>query len=413
MISLIAPGFEGEKRELTIRIVRILFPGTGLLVLSAWCLGVLNSHRQFFLSYSAPVLWNLAIIATMIYFGSRHGMDDLAIDAAWGLFAGSALQFLVQFPFVLKWIGAFRKAGVENSESIRGVGKSFLPVVFGRGVVQMSAYVDNVIASLLPTGAVSAIAYAQTLYLLPISLFGMSVSAAELPELAAVGDEDEEAKKKLRHRIEVGLSRISFYVIPSVAGFLFLGDTIAAAIFQTGEFKRGDSLLIWSILGAASIGLIPATRGRLISSAFYALRDTRTPLAISCIRMIVAVSLGLFSAIQLPTLVGFAKIYGTVGLTSASAIAGWLEYLLLKKRLEARIGSFRPGRRSRNRATFSAGIAGLMAFAVKVALEDFDRPILSATFVLGAFGLIYFVVGALVGLEDAKKICARFGLRLG
>src|SRR3954451_7918326 len=78
LISVIAPGFEGEKREATIRLVRILFPGAGLLVLSAWCLGVLNSHRRFFLSYAAPVLWNLAIIATLLAFGRGRGQYELA-----------------------------------------------------------------------------------------------------------------------------------------------------------------------------------------------------------------------------------------------------------------------------------------------------------------------------------------------
>jgi putative peptidoglycan lipid II flippase len=413
LIAAIAPGFEGEKRELTIRIVRILFPGTGVLVLSAWCLGILNSHRQFFLSYSAPVLWNLAIIGTMIFFGSKHEMDQLAIDAAWGLFAGSILQFLVQFPFVLKWIRGYSRATPSDRNSIRGIGKSFLPVVVGRGVVQISAYVDNMIASLLPTGAVSAVAYAQTLYLLPISLFGMSVSAAELPELASVGDDDDAAKAKLRHRIEVGLTRITFFVIPSVFAFLFLGDTIAAAVFQTGEFKRNDSLLIWAILAAAAIGLIPATRGRLISSAFYALRDTKTPLKVSSIRMIVAVSIGLAAALKLPGILGIDKIYGTVGLTLASGLAGWFEYLLLKNRLEVRIGKIKLGARARNRATFAAALAALVAFSVKVSLQEFPRPIVSAIAIIGVFGSIYFVVGALLGIDEAKKICARFGLRLG
>jgi putative peptidoglycan lipid II flippase len=413
LIAVIAPGFQGEKRELTIRIVRVLFPGTGLLVLSAWCLGILNSHRQFFLSYSAPVLWNLTIISTMIYFGSRHDLDRLAIDVAWGLFVGSAIQFFAQLPFALRWIRAFRRAQPSDAPAIRGIGRSFLPVIVGRGVVQISAYVDNMIASLLPTGAVSAIAYSQVLYLTPISLFGMSVSAAELPELSAVGDDDEEAKTKLRHRIEIGLSRISFFVIPSVVAFMLLGDTIAAAIFQSGAFKRNDSLLLWAILAAAAIGLLPATRGRLISSAYYALRDTRTPLKTSSIRMLFSIPLGLFAALKLPELAGYAKIYGTVGLTTASALAAWLEYTLLKRWLEARIGKISPGLRARNRAAFSAVLAGIMAFSVKIALADFDRPIVAAVVVLGAFGAIYFVVGALLGIEESKRICAKFGLRFG
>ena len=98
LIDAIAPGFHGEKRQLTIQLVRILFPGAGLLVFSAWCLGVLNSHRRFFLSYAAPVLWNAAMIATLWIYGSRYAQFPLAQILAWGSVVGSALQVAVQLP---------------------------------------------------------------------------------------------------------------------------------------------------------------------------------------------------------------------------------------------------------------------------------------------------------------------------
>jgi putative peptidoglycan lipid II flippase len=411
LIAAIAPGFTGEKRELTIRIVQILFPATGVLVLSAWCLGILNSHRQFFISYAAPVLWNLAIIATIIYFGSRHGQPELAIKAAWGLFAGSALQFLVQLPFVLRWIGTIRRAQPTEKDAIRGITKSFAPIVAGRGVVQISAYVDNMIASLLPTGAVSAIAYAQTLYLLPVSLFGMSVSASELPELSSIAADDETGKTRLRHRLELALTRMGFYVIPSVVALFLFGDVIAAAVFQTGQFRRSDSLLIWGILAAASISLLPATRGRLISSAFYALRDVTTPLKMSLLRVLIAVTLGLLAALKLPEVLGVAKIYGTAGLTLASGLAGWIEYGLLRSRLEKRIGRLKPAIRARNRAWTAAIVAGCMAFATKVGVADFGAPLFVASIVISLYGAVYFIVGALLGLDEARRFCARVGLK--
>src|SRR3989442_614374 len=96
-IDAIAWGYEGAKRELTIRIVRILFPGAGLLVMSAWCLGILNSHRKFLLSYAAPVMWNAAMIATLLMYG-RSPLPRLAVLLAWGSVAGSALQLAVQVP---------------------------------------------------------------------------------------------------------------------------------------------------------------------------------------------------------------------------------------------------------------------------------------------------------------------------
>ena len=98
LVSLVAPGFSGAKRELAVRLVRILFPGAGLLVTSAWCLGVLNSHGKFLLSYTAPVAWNAAMIATLVVFGRRHDLNALAISLAWGSVVGSFLQFAVQAP---------------------------------------------------------------------------------------------------------------------------------------------------------------------------------------------------------------------------------------------------------------------------------------------------------------------------
>ena len=127
LIDIIAPGFEGERRELTITLVRILFPGAGLLVLSAWCLGVLNSHHRFFISYTAPVAWNVAIISSLIIYGGRVGQFPLAEVAAWGALIGSALQFLVQFPTVLKLLRRFRPVIDLTTAHVKTVAKNFVP----------------------------------------------------------------------------------------------------------------------------------------------------------------------------------------------------------------------------------------------------------------------------------------------
>jgi hypothetical protein len=181
LIDAIAPGFSGEKRLLTIRLVQILFPGAGLLVFSAWCLGILNSHRRFLLSYTAPIIWNAAIIAAFLWKGGQQTQSRLAVTVAVGSVAGSGLQFLVQLPSVLRFLRPLHLPRRLGSEHVHTVVKNFFPVFVSRGVVQISAYIDALLASFLPTGAVAALSYAQTLYSLPVSLFGMSVSAAELP----------------------------------------------------------------------------------------------------------------------------------------------------------------------------------------------------------------------------------------
>ena len=261
LIAVIAPGFEGEKREATIRLVRILFPGAGLLVLSAWCLGVLNSHRRFLLSYSAPVLWNLAIIGSLVAFGGTASGYRLAEIAAWGSVIGSALQFAVQLPTVLRLLGGFAPSLRRGTEAVRTVVRNFIPVFVGRGVVQISAYVDTVLASLLPTGAVAALSYAQVLYTLPVSLFGMSVSAAELPAMSSVTGDERERAAHLRTRLDGGLRQIAFFVIPSAVAFLALGDVVTGALYQSGAFTREMVVYVWGILAGSAVGLLASTWG--------------------------------------------------------------------------------------------------------------------------------------------------------
>ena len=216
IIGLVAPGFQGEVRELTVRIVRILFPGVGLLVMSAWCLGVLNSHHKFFLSYVAPVLWNIAMIATLVIFGARLGQYPLAIALAWGAVVGSALQFGMQVPFVFRYAPEIRFGLQTSLAPVRSIFRNLGPVVVSRGVVQLSAYIDGMIASFLGTNAVSGLGYAQTIYLLPIGLFGMSVAASELPRCRRRWGRRTRSSPPCA-RASSGAAQIAFFVIPSVA----------------------------------------------------------------------------------------------------------------------------------------------------------------------------------------------------
>ncbi len=170
LINVIAPGFEGERRELTIAVVRVLFPCTGLLVMSAWCLGVLNSHHKFFMSYAAPVAFNIAMIATLLFFGPRRSQDALAIDIAWGAVAGAALQIAAQLPQTFALLRKLRIDFAKVAASLRAVFNNLVPVVISRGVGQVSGYIDNLLASLLPVGAVAALNYGQIFYMLPVSL---------------------------------------------------------------------------------------------------------------------------------------------------------------------------------------------------------------------------------------------------
>src|SRR5262249_31984825 len=212
----------GPKRAVTVELARVLYPGAGLLTMSAWCLGVLNSHRRFLLSYASAVVWNLAMIATLLVFGGGAALPRLAVMLAWGSVAGSALQFAVQLPVVVRVAPDLRFALDTASGHVRAIGLNFAPVLVSRGVVQVSAYIDQLIASLLGTGAVTGLQNASTLYTLPVSLFGISVSAAELPAMSSIGGDERTAIEALRRRLDAGLRGIACLVGPSGGGVVAL-----------------------------------------------------------------------------------------------------------------------------------------------------------------------------------------------
>jgi putative peptidoglycan lipid II flippase len=139
---------------------------------------------------------------------------------------------LVQLPIVLRLAPDLRFALDTGSAHVRTVVRNFGPVFVSRGVVQLSGYIDTLIASLLPTGAVAALLNAQTIGLLPVSLFGMSVSAAELPAMSGALGVEPQGMAALQRRLDSGLRQIAFFVVPSAMAFLALGDVIAAALFQ-------------------------------------------------------------------------------------------------------------------------------------------------------------------------------------
>jgi putative peptidoglycan lipid II flippase len=403
LIDAIVPGFEGEKRQLTIRLVKILFPGAGLLVFSAWCLGILNSHGRFFMSYAAPVLWNAAMIATLIGFGSRVDQFPLAEILAWGSVAGSALQLGIQLPVVLRLAKHLRLSLNVVLPGVQEVVRLFVPVFISRGVVQISAYVDTLLASFLPTGAVAALSYAQSLYLLPVSLFGMSVSAAELPAMSSARGNQQDVAAHVRQRLGAGLQRVAFFVIPSAIAFLALGDVIAAAIYQSGHFTHHDAVYVWGILAGAAIGLLASTLGRLYASAYYALRDTRTPLYFAVSRIIMGTGLGYLCAIPLPPALGIDPRWGVAGLTLASSLAGWVEFMLLRSTLNRRIGytGLLP---SLGLKLCSAAVGGAaVAWAVKLALGP-RQPVLAAVSILIPYGLAYFGFTIWWKLPEAQAV---------
>lgn len=399
VVDLLAPGFEGHKRQLTITLVRILFPATGLMVLSAWCLGVLNSHRKFFLSYAAPVVWNVTVIVGALWAAATKNPSDLVVWIAWSAVLGSALQVLAQLPVVMRVLKGFKLAVRTTTPEVRTVVRNFWPAFMSRGAAQISAYVDGVIASFLGQGPVAALGSAQLLYTLPVSLFGMAVSAAELPAMSSVQGTENERYPILRQRLEDGMHRIAFFIVPCSVAFIALGEIVAAAVFQSGQFTSADSRYVWAILAGSAVGLLASTLSRLSSSAFYALGDTRSPLRYALVRVSLTTVLGFAAALLGPHLLGLEPRWGAVGLTATAGFAGWVEFVLLRRRLAGIIGAAYFTRGYLVKLWSAAVVAALLGYVARLTVPS-AGTIVTAAVTFGAYGLVYG------GLTLAMKVPA-------
>lgn len=404
LVSVLAPGLSGDTQLLAAGLIRIILPGLGLLVLSAWCLGVLNAHREFFLSYASPVLWNAAIIVALLWRGGMPsaGSAELAVAVAFGSVVGSALQLVVQLPSVLRLNRDLRVGAGSVRAEVRTVVRNFGPAVATRGVVQLSGYADTLIASLLGAGALATLSYAQAISMLPVSLFGMSIAASELPAMSGATGSREEVAEALRARLASGRARVSFFVIPSTVALVVFGRVMASALYEGGAFTRADAMLVWAALAGSGVGMLAGTRGRLYASASFALRDTSTPMRYAALRVGIAAVLGLTLALTVPERFGWDPQVGIGLLTAASGSAAWLEYRLLRDHVERQVGALPPMGRVLW-LMWGAAIAAAAAGVGVAAVLPASHPVLEASVILGVFGGGYLALTRVLGADRARR----------
>ena len=404
--TVIAKGFDEPRRQLTITLVRILFPMTGLMVVSAWCLGILNTHRRFFLPYAAPALWNIAGIVAMLAAGTWFANRSLPIDVqlhrlslalAWGTVAGSLLQIAVQLPACWRLLGGIPLRFSTSPEGVRGVLVAWLPLLVGAGVAQLSGLIDTLLGSFSGPGGVSALGYAQLIQVLPISLFGVSVTAVSLPELsreASAGGGGPAPNEQLRARIALGFRRIVFFVVPSSIAFIALSREIVAALYQTGRFTVDATALVASVLAAYGVGLVGQATVKLFASGFYAMRDTRTPVRIAAFSLLVSTGLAWL----------LMRWLGAPGIALGSSIGAFLNTALHLRDLSGRLGSVLRG--ADWRAFVITLVASVLAGAAAVGVARLTGavpPVPRGVVVLGIFGIVYAALTLALQHPDAVR----------
>ncbi|MEM9997246.1 MAG: murein biosynthesis integral membrane protein MurJ [Bacteroidota bacterium] len=448
VVAVLAPGFlddaelvqAGEiavdRYALAVGMFRIALPMAALLALSAWALGVLNSHRRFLLPYAAPVMMNASVIAALVFMASRQFDNPFGIGALdvipvatlnallWaavvGALVGGALQFLIQLPVVLRLLRGFRFSVSRKVEGVREALRAFGPVLAGRGVYQFSSYLDTILAGLATAGTLGALRPALVLYLLPVSLFGMSVAASELPELSRIS---QARLSEFLGRVNRSVRQMLFLLIPTVVVYVGFGLLVVGLLFGGGAFGLDDTWLVYLILAGYSLGLAATAVSRLLQNSFYALSDTRTPAKIAVARVAVSGVLGAALMFWLDTvsLPDFVGVFGglpaggrpltlaAVGLALGSAVGAWVELLALRWALRTRLDGFELPWGRALQVLGLAGLAAIPAALVRWALPPTDVPFaVHALAVLAAFGVTYLGLAVVFRFEEGDAWLGRF-----
>ena len=419
LVSLFAGGMAQETEELAVRLTRVMFPMTGLMVLSGWCLGIQNSHRRFFMSYASAALWSVAQIVLLFGWGGAGAEADspavfglgeriqdttrLAWWLAWATLAGAALQIAAQLPEVIALVRPMRITLDRDAPGVRATLQNFVPVVVALSAVQISGFIDLRIASELPDGAISSMTFASQLYTLPVSLFGLSVAAASLPDFSR---DSMLAREVLLARLQAGWVRILFYIIPCTVLFVLFGDLVITLLLQSGRFSSSDTEVVHRILAAYAVGLIGFSSVKLLASAHYAFNDYRTPLRASIVAIVTSAVLALALALPLRH-----SLVGAAGIALGSALGSYVNLSVLAAGLHRKLGplytramwhgTFRVLGATTAAAVGAWLVRGWMTSAL--ALPERARGYVVALGTLAVFGGIFLVVAYAAGSQEAAR----------
>lgn len=397
IVSLMFPGFRAlsGKFELTVFLNRLMFPYIFFISLVALCMGILNTVRHFFTPAISTVFLNFSMIAAAVFL---HGMFQIPIlSLAIGVLAGGFIQLLLQLP-VLYYKGfSVRPRFDFRHPAVRRIILLMGPSVFGVGVYYLNLTVSNILASLLPQGSVSYLYYAQRLFEFPQGIITVSVAQAVLPSMsrqAAAGE-----TRQLMDSLRFGLRITLFITIPAMVGLMVCATPVFSLLFMGGEFDYAKAIKSAEALRYYSLGLAMVAMVRVLIPAFYALKDTRTPVFTAFAAFLLNAALSLL--LMGPLLHG--------GLALATTISAGGNMILLYIMLRRKIGSFGGGKiLFSGLKTLTASLPMGLLVWYGVTLADWSQSghkVIKAT-VLGASicsgTLLFILMAHLIGCEEIR-----------
>ncbi|MCR4441332.1 MAG: murein biosynthesis integral membrane protein MurJ [Peptococcaceae bacterium] len=346
LIRMLVPGFTPENMALTVKMTRIMFIQTFFMALNGISMGVLNSYHHFLAPAVGAVLYNLGIIVVGLLLSPYLGITGFAV----GVVAGAALNFAVQLPALCKTGLRYRPVIDLKHPGVQKIAALILPVLIGLSVTHFNLFVNQNLGSTLPAGMISALRAAQRIMQLPIGVFAIAIAVAVFPTLT--GQAARREKEEFKKTMSLGVRTIIFITLPSAVGLIALRVPIIRLLFQQGRFTPEDTAATAYAMLFYCVGLFAYSSIQLLNRVFYALQDTRTPVAVGIFTIVINIVLN-FSLI---------KPLGHGGLAFAYSLAGIVNMIGLLLILRKRIGSI-DGRRMFFSFLQTLGISVLMGLA--------------------------------------------------
>ena len=392
----LAPGFSPEQIELTASLMRIMLLSTVVFGISGLLMAVHHSKHHFLSPALAPVLYNAGIIAGAISLAPHWGIRGLAF----GVLIGAGLHLGVQLPVLRKYQGRYHLNLGRNNASIREVARLMLPRTFGLAVWQINFWVNTVIASGLTAGSLSALIIAFQVFTFPLAVIAQAIATAMFPTFssqAAIGD-----RQAMRNSLDASLRAALYLAMPASVGLWLLGKPLISTLFQNSRFSaQSTDMVVWALSWYA-LGLVSHSVVEIVTRAYYAQKDTRTPVTIGLMTMLINVTLSIILTAAFQSF----RLMPHGALALANTIATTLEMIVLLWILRSKIGWTID-----KSMLFSIArtIGGVIAMALVLTIWMNLGPAAVLVLTLSGValgGMTFWVVTALLGSEQAFRIPA-------
>ena len=324
LVSIVAPGFimDNGRFDLATLMLRFTFPYLMFISLTAFAGGILNTYGRFSVPAFTPVILNITLILAVIFVSPK--IDNPGLALAYAVFIAGIIQLIFQLPFLSKINLIPRPRWGISHEGVRRAGKLMAPALFGSSVAQINILVSGIIASMLGIGKISLLYYSDRIMELPLSLFGIALATVTMPFLSS--QFAQQSMKKFAEVIDWSMKLVFLFVVPAAIGIFFLAEPMIAVIYYGGMFDQTDVEMTALSLRAFSFGLIGFSFVKILSPAYFAREDTKTPVKIGLICLMLNLVLGISFAYYLTEL-NYAGAHA--GLALAISIAASLNGLLL------------------------------------------------------------------------------------